>query len=339
MCLSLRATAKAPSNASSVAATSAATTPLARRPCRPAHAACASPGCSTVTRTVESSSVHAAGNSKSRAARILTHRRRSARAPGVEQAGHVDDLRGGGLQPCGVAVGQGQVAAARSASCKARAAPMSPAAPASTARPLAVRRAGHRRVAGPTGSSRFNAWSMSFPQGEQCLKDSLRAGLKALPETQRQRLAVEVQGFVGQETTHRCIHALFNGQLTRQGFDNWIERRSLRQLQADAHHDVRIRAAATAATEHFTALFADGLLRHPQVLAAARAPWPRLQTRAPACCAATCLAGASSSRRTFIPGARHWRAWRCVGEHRHVTEQAHHQGQSHYFSVCGGASV
>jgi len=124
-------------------------------------------------------------------------------------------------------------------------------------------------------SAFFNALSMSFPQGEQYFMDSVRAGLKTLPEGQRQSLAVEVQGFVGQEATHRRIHALFNEQLTRQGLDNWIERRALRRLQAHAHRDVRIHVAATAATEHFTALFADWLLRHPEVLAGAE---PRLQT-------------------------------------------------------------
>lgn len=124
-------------------------------------------------------------------------------------------------------------------------------------------------------SAFFNALSMSFPVGEQYFMDSVRAGLKALPEEARQPLAAEVQGFVGQEATHRRIHALFNGHLQRQGFDNELERRAARRIQANAHRDVRLHVAATAATEHLTAIFAEWMPRHPQVLDGAE---PRLQT-------------------------------------------------------------
>ena len=124
-------------------------------------------------------------------------------------------------------------------------------------------------------SAFFNALSMSFPVGEQYFIDSVRAGLKELPEDARQPLAAEVQGFVGQEATHRRIHALFNGHLEKQGFTNVLEKRAARRIHANAHRDVRLHVAATAATEHLTAIFADWMLRHPQVLAGAE---PRLQT-------------------------------------------------------------
>ena len=124
-------------------------------------------------------------------------------------------------------------------------------------------------------SAFFNALSMSFPRGEQYFIDSVRNGLKALPEAERSRRAAEVQGFVGQEATHRRIHALFNAHLERQGFANTIERRAQRRIEAHAHIDLRNHLAATAAIEHFTALFADWMLRHPDALAGAE---PRLQT-------------------------------------------------------------
>lgn len=120
----------------------------------------------------------------------------------------------------------------------------------------------------------FNALSMSFPQGEQFFIDSVRTGLQALPEAERARFAAEVQGFIGQEATHRRIHALFNRQLEQQGLRNEIERRATRRVEAHAHLDLRAHLAATAATEHFTALFADWMLRHPEALAGAE---PRLQ--------------------------------------------------------------
>jgi len=124
-------------------------------------------------------------------------------------------------------------------------------------------------------SAFFNALSMSFPVGEQYFMDSIRAGLKTLPEEERKRLAPEVQGFVGQEATHRRMHALFNGQLTKLGYHNELERRATKRLQGLAHRDVRIHVGATAATEHFTAIFADWILSHPEVLQGAE---PRLQT-------------------------------------------------------------
>ena len=124
-------------------------------------------------------------------------------------------------------------------------------------------------------SAFFNALSMSFPIGEQYFMDSVRAGLKTLPEEQRAQWATEVQGFVGQEATHRRIHALFNGHLQTQGFDNALERRAARRLQKYAHLDTRIHVASTAATEHLTAIFADWMLKSPSALEGAE---PRLQT-------------------------------------------------------------
>ena len=124
-------------------------------------------------------------------------------------------------------------------------------------------------------SAFFNALSMSFPVGEQYFMDSVRAGLKTLHDSEREKLANEVQGFVGQEATHRRIHGLFNGHLERQGFTNELERRAALRLKQNAHRDVRVHVGATAATEHLTAIFADWMLSHPAALQGAE---PRLQT-------------------------------------------------------------
>jgi hypothetical protein len=121
----------------------------------------------------------------------------------------------------------------------------------------------------------FNALSMSFPIGEQFFIDSVRQGLAALEGPQRERFAAEVQGFIGQEATHRRIHGLFNHHLQRQGFVNHWEPRSRRRLQQLEGKDVRGWLGATAATEHFTAIFAEHLLNTPSALEDAE---PRLQT-------------------------------------------------------------
>ncbi len=113
-------------------------------------------------------------------------------------------------------------------------------------------------------SAFFNALSMSFPVGEQYFIDSVRAGVKALPGAERDSFAKEVAGIIGQEATHRRVHDLFNGHLQTLGFDNWIARNSTQRFQANADKDVRIHVAATAATEHFTAIFANWTMRHPE---------------------------------------------------------------------------
>jgi predicted metal-dependent hydrolase len=109
----------------------------------------------------------------------------------------------------------------------------------------------------------FNALSMSFPVGEQFFIDAVRAGLAALPPAQRERFAAEAQGFVGQEATHRRIHALFNRQLQAQGYENRWQERAQRRIERIRPLQPRHHVAATAALEHFTALLAHHLLAHP----------------------------------------------------------------------------
>lgn len=112
----------------------------------------------------------------------------------------------------------------------------------------------------------MNALSMSFPVGEQFFIDAVREGHKALPPEQQARYAQEVQGFIGQEATHRRLHGLYNDHLERQGLVNHWGPRALRRRQMLDGLDVRHALAATAAYEHFTAILADWMLRHPQAL-------------------------------------------------------------------------
>jgi predicted metal-dependent hydrolase len=123
-------------------------------------------------------------------------------------------------------------------------------------------------------SALFNALSMTFPVGEQYFIDSVRRGVAALPPEQQQRFAVEVKGFIGQEATHRHLHARFNAILEAQGQRNTVEARAARRIARFADVDLRNHVGATAATEHFTAVFADWMLRHPEALDGAE---PRLR--------------------------------------------------------------
>jgi len=121
----------------------------------------------------------------------------------------------------------------------------------------------------------FNALSMSFPVGEQFFIDSVRRGLQALPPDRQAAFQKEVQGFVGQEATHRRIHALFNAQVEKHGLENAWEPRARERLKPLEGGDPRHGLAITAANEHFTALFAEWMLSHPHLLDGCE---PRLKT-------------------------------------------------------------
>jgi predicted metal-dependent hydrolase len=117
----------------------------------------------------------------------------------------------------------------------------------------------------------FDALSMSFPVGEQFFIDSVRAGLQQLGPEGRARFEAEVKGFIGQEATHRRIHALYNAQLDKRGLLNAWEPRAKKRIDALAGIDLRNHLAVTAATEHFTAIFAEYLLTNPLPLQGAEA--------------------------------------------------------------------
>ena len=113
----------------------------------------------------------------------------------------------------------------------------------------------------------FDALSMSFPRGEQYFIDSLKAGAQRLDASAQEAFASELKGFIGQEATHRHVHGRFNKQLTELGYSDVLDRRIERRIRRMAHRDVRQHVAATAATEHLTALLASWLLRRTDILA------------------------------------------------------------------------
>lgn len=126
----------------------------------------------------------------------------------------------------------------------------------------------------PFRSAFFNALSLSFPIGEQFFIDSVRNASKELTPEQREASGSELSGFIGQEATHRRLHALYNEHLARQGYHNAWEERVRVRLKRFEGLDVRHPLAATTATEHFTAILAEHVLTYPQVLEGAE---PRLK--------------------------------------------------------------
>jgi predicted metal-dependent hydrolase len=112
----------------------------------------------------------------------------------------------------------------------------------------------------------FNALSMSFPVGEQFFIDAVRGGFKELSPDLQERFRKEVQGFVGQEATHRRLHALYNAHLDKLGLVNHWGPRAHGRLQLMEGVDIRHWLAITAANEHFTAIFADWMLHNADLL-------------------------------------------------------------------------
>lgn len=121
----------------------------------------------------------------------------------------------------------------------------------------------------------FDALSLSFPVGEQFFIDSVKFGIESLPPEQREALQPTLRAFIGQEATHRRLHALYNAHLERRGVVNAWAARATRRLKRMDDLEVRHWMAATAATEHITAIFAEWLLARPELLDGAE---PRLRT-------------------------------------------------------------
>jgi predicted metal-dependent hydrolase len=111
----------------------------------------------------------------------------------------------------------------------------------------------------------FNALSMSFPLGEQMFIDSLRA----VPSERLAdpKLRAEVKDFIGQEASHRYMHAQYNAHLAGQGQTWTIEPKVQKRVELVSQLSTTSRLAVTCALEHYTAILADGILRNPEWLA------------------------------------------------------------------------
>ena len=77
-----------------------------------------------------------------------------------------------------------------------------------------------------------NALSMSFPVGEQFFIDAVKAGAQQLADTpDNAELKQIAKSFIGQEATHRHLHALYNAHLDKQGLLNHWGPRADRRMK------------------------------------------------------------------------------------------------------------
>lgn len=124
-------------------------------------------------------------------------------------------------------------------------------------------------LAGNAGATAVsNGVNLLFPHGERFfvrtvkhfLDELDRAGSPALtPE-----LRAQIKGFFGQEGRHARAHDRFNEILRHQGFeiDRFLDTYERLTLWIEARTPRKLHLAITAALEHFTAILAEGALRH-----------------------------------------------------------------------------
>ncbi len=141
------------------------------------------------------------------------------------------------------------------------------------ARPMPVRRVELRFTAGrywfagdPQATHVMNALTAAFPEGEKFFMEAIAHYRKRLEDPV---LRHEVARFLGQEAAHRREHIAFNTFLEGHGDDiSALERDVILVLLNRARSlPPRLQLAVTCALEHFTALLAEQLLDHPELLA------------------------------------------------------------------------
>jgi uncharacterized protein len=110
-----------------------------------------------------------------------------------------------------------------------------------------------------------NGVNLLFPEGERFFVRSVHHYLPTIDDPVLQQ---QVKGFFGQEGKHASTHDNFNQTLEQQGFRiknflrvyRWLAFGIVERLSPPS-----LRLAATAASEHFTAILAEGALRESAI--------------------------------------------------------------------------
>jgi uncharacterized protein len=110
----------------------------------------------------------------------------------------------------------------------------------------------------------FNGLSITFPAGERFFIDSVR---RFQGEITDPKLREDIRGFAGQEGIHGREHEHFNRWLGERGYPvEAMERMIEWGIRLDRRWPAKWQLAMTCALEHFTAIFADVILRDPRML-------------------------------------------------------------------------
>jgi len=116
-------------------------------------------------------------------------------------------------------------------------------------------------VAGsPAATAISNGVNMLFPHGERFFVRSVKHFLEQVDDAE---LRAQIKGFFGQEGRHAREHDRFNEIMRRQGYaiDGFLETYQRLSLWIEARTSPELNLAITAASEHFTAILAEGAFR------------------------------------------------------------------------------
>ena len=115
----------------------------------------------------------------------------------------------------------------------------------------------HWLAGNPTATAIVNGINLLFPHGERFFVRSVHHYLDRIEDRE---LRDQVKAFFKQEGHHASAHEDFNVVLRAQGFeiDRWLKSYRAVSSWFEEHVPAKLNLAGTAASEHFTAILADG---------------------------------------------------------------------------------
>jgi predicted metal-dependent hydrolase len=115
----------------------------------------------------------------------------------------------------------------------------------------------------PLMSAIITTLSAAIPEGERFFVESVRHFRHQITDP---LLNAQVSGFIGQEAFHAKEHDAFNLALAAQGLpmaqQEWVTGLMIQLMRRCPR---KFQLAATAALEHYTAIFAEAILRDPEM--------------------------------------------------------------------------
>ena len=116
----------------------------------------------------------------------------------------------------------------------------------------------------PVATAFHNALSVTFPRGEAFFIESVKAFREGVPP----RLEQEIKAFTMQEVMHSREHVAFNKRVVDAGYDvSRLEKTVADSLEITRGRPQILNLAVTMALEHYTAMLAQMMLKHPRYFA------------------------------------------------------------------------
>ena len=117
----------------------------------------------------------------------------------------------------------------------------------------------------PARTAVLNALSVTFPEGEKFFMDSVKHYRDQIDDPVLQK---QIKGFLVQEAMHTREHVRYNEELDKQGYRATEQHLHVRKMINMTRRFLSPlqQLAVTCALEHFTAILADQLLKHPEYM-------------------------------------------------------------------------